>query len=336
MINKPEIDVVFDIAAGCARSCSDCVINFDAPVSVTGITQLRQLLLDLHNSGMFVGNLFLGPTDVFASSTMVPYDHPDIVSISNLFSAVILSTSLLGKPDLIRDHAKRAATAFDVPVKLAVPVDMNQLMNEKYQTHLHDRIHIFEQSFGRPIGTSTRRVYFVGNLPQLGDGISANVFYEFAQRWGVDLDIAVGHGRVGLGELRHILPRVVKFFEKRQQDSHVNFTARCRSEAAGVDLLYRNGELFAMPYLHDRIPLVHPTFQILKDADWTCHNMMVEIDRLVIDSMTLSSTMSKCGTCMHQPRCSQFMIPTLQKLLDMDTCIMPSKLMDLPQRTRIE
>ena len=67
MFDKWEIDVQLDITAGCQRSCGDCVVSFNSPMFISRAKDFNGLMSQCSEE-FFLGNLILGPTDVFASN----------------------------------------------------------------------------------------------------------------------------------------------------------------------------------------------------------------------------------------------------------------------------
>lgn len=328
MFDLFEIDILYDISAGCQRRCDDCVISSAAPMAKFGTDGMNQLL-DQCKDYFMLGNCWLGPTDIFASNQVLTYDDPDVVSVAKQFKAIILSTSLLGKESDIIAHAKRVATAYkDIPIKLAIPVNMREVDNVKYKNHLWQRINLFEQHLGRPLGTASRKVYFIGNLPQAEDDIDPDIFAKFRDNWGVQLDIAIGNGRQGVENLRSIFSRSIDFFENRINVEN-NFPAALLKEGRGIDLLFRNGSIYFLPFYNERIAVLEEEFRLFKRCDWTVNNLVSEINDLMVKSLAASERLTQCRDCEYNSRCSLFLLPLVQKKLNMDTCVQPKRLLRL-------
>lgn len=328
MFDLFEIDILYDISAGCVRRCDDCVISSPSNMFNLGTSDMLTLL-DQSSEHFMLGNCWLGPTDIFASNQTVQYDDAEVISVVEKFNAVIISTSLLGSDTVIAEHANRIALAYkDIPIKLAIPVNMRDVENEKYRSHILSKIDFFEEKLGRPLGTKTRRVYFIGNLPTDEDNIDPDIFQKFIDLWGVQLDVAIGNGRQGIQELKSVFEKSINFFENRISVTN-NFPAALLKEGRGVDLLFRNGSLYYLPFYNERIAVLDEDFRLFKRREWTVDNLVSEINELMVRSLKASEKLTECSKCCYNSRCSLFLLPLIQKKLNMDTCIQPKSLLRL-------
>lgn len=328
MFDLFELDILYDVSAGCQRRCDDCVISAASPMANQRTQQFGKLL-DQTGEMFLLGNCWLGPTDIFASNQSISYADPEVVEIARRFKAVILSTSLLGREEDIRFHAAEVARHYpDVPIKLAIPVNLKLVDNEKYRLHIWSKINVFEQALGRELGTGTRKVYFIGNLPTAEDSVDPDVFQKFIDDWGVQLDIAIGNGRSGIENLRPVFDRAKDFFLNRITRTN-NFPAALLQEGRGLDLLFRNGELYFLPFYNERIAVLDNQFQLLKDSEWTLDNLVADINNLMIESLHQSEQLTQCRSCTYNSRCSLFLLPIIQRRLGIDTCVQPRELLEL-------
>jgi hypothetical protein len=326
MFDLFEIDLLYDISAGCMRRCDDCVISAAAPMAKFGVDNVTNLL-DQSKEYFMLGNCWLGPTDIFASNQLVSYDDPEVVEVASRFKSIILSTSLLGKDSEIKNHALRIAKAYpNIPIKLAIPVNMRDVDNKKYRTHIWDKINLFEQHLNRPLGTIGRKVYFIGNLPQNTDDVDPDIFLKFKDIWGVQLDVAIGNGRQGVEHLRPVFKQAINFFETRINLEN-NFPAALLKEGRGIDLLFRNGSLYFLPFYNERIVVLEEEFRLFKRSQWTVDNLVSEINNLMVKSLLAGEKLTECSKCEYNSRCSLFLLPLIQKKLNIDTCIQPKKML---------
>jgi hypothetical protein len=323
-----EIDILYDVSAGCQRRCDDCVISAASEMS-NSKTQQFSKLLDQSADYFLLGNCWLGPTDIFASNQSISYIDPEVVSIAGKFKSVILSTSLLGRDQDIVYHAEQVAKHYkDIPVKLAIPVNLRLVDNVKYREHIWNRINLFESALGRPLGTATRKVYFIGNLPTEDDVIDPDIFLKFKEDWGVQLDIAIGNGRQGIEQLRPVFDKSKDFFLSRISREN-NFPASLLKEGRGIDLLFRNGDVYFLPFYNERIAVLDDQFKLLKDSEWTVDNLITDINSLMVESLHQSEKLTECKTCVYNSRCSLFLLPIIQTRLNIDTCVQPKELLEL-------
>ena len=323
-----EIDILYDVSAGCQRRCDDCVISMSSPMVNTQIEQFSNLL-DQSSEHFLLGNCWLGPTDIFASNQLVTYTDPAVIAIARKFKAVILSTSLLGRDSEIEYHAKQVAKHYtDIPIKLAIPVNLRLVNNTKYREHIWSRITLFESALGRPLGTETRKVYFIGNLPTEDDDIDPDIFKKFTDIWGLQLDIAIGNGRQGIEQLMPVFDKSKNFFTNRINRTN-NFPASLLQEGRGIDLLFRNGEVYFLPFYNERIAVLDNQFRMFKYRPWTVENLVKDINDLMIASLEASKQLTECRDCMYNSRCSLFLLPLIQRRLNLDTCVQPKELLRL-------
>jgi len=328
MFDLFELDILYDISAGCQRRCDDCVISASSSMA-NSKTQQFSNLLDQTAESFLLGNCWLGPTDIFASNQSISYIDPDVVNIATKFKSVILSTSLLGRDQDIEYHAHQVAKYYpDVPIKLAIPVNLKLVDNVKYRTHIWNKINLFERALGRPLGTATRKVYFIGNLPTAEDTVDPDIFQKFANDWGVQLDIAIGNGRSGVDQLLPVFDRAKDFFLNRINKEH-NFPASLLKEGRGLDLLFRNGSLFFLPFYNERIAVLDNTFKLLKNDVWTLDQLIADINDLMVESLNQSEQLTQCRSCTYNSRCSLFLLPLIQRQLNIDTCVQPRELLEL-------
>lgn len=325
MFDKWEIDVQLDITAGCQRSCGDCVVSFDSPMFISRANDFNRLMTQCSEE-FFLGNLTLGPTDVFASNQAVDYTDPQVIDVASHFKTVTFSTSLLGKKSDIIAHAERIGKLFTQQIKLSIPVDLREVDNKKYRDHIWEKINLFEQHLGRPLGTSSRKVYFIGNLPTQTDDIDPDIFDKFVQDWGVQLDIAINNGRKGMHELKSTFDNAINFFTNRI-DKVNNFPGALMREGRGIDLLFRNGDLYFMPFYNERIGVLDDKFKLFKNQIWSLDNLIKNINSLMVESMETSLSHPECSNCDLNSRCSLFLIPVLLNSLDIKTCVQPKEVM---------
>lgn len=327
MFDKFKIDLTYDISAGCQRRCNDCVISMAAQIENKKSSQFTALLNELADS-FHLGNCYLGPTDIFASNQSVSYIDPEVVEVVNKFKAVTLNTSLLGKDTDIVKHARQVASVYKIPIKLAIAINLNLVDNEKYRKHIWNKINLFEQALDRPLGTSNRKVYFIGNLPTAEDTVDPDIFQKFIDMWGVQLDIAIGNGRQGIEYLRPVFDRAKNFFINRIARTN-NFPGSLLREGRGLDMLFRNGDIYFLPFYNERIAVLDSEFQLLKQKEWTAGNLIADVNDLMIKSLAQSERLTECRTCTYNSKCSLFLLPLLQTRLNIDTCIQPRELLTL-------
>jgi hypothetical protein len=326
MFDLFEIDILYDVSAGCQRQCDDCVISMASPMANQRTEQFGKLL-DEANDTFLLGNCWLGPTDIFASNQSISYTDAEVVKIASKFKSVILSTSLLGKDSEIENHARQVAAHYHVPIKLAIPVNLRLVDNIKYREHIWEKINLFEAALGRKLGTENRKVYFIGNLPTEEDVVDPDIFQKFKDDWGVQLDIAIGNGRQGIEQLRPVFDRSKNFFLNRISREN-NFPASLLKEGRGIDLLFRNGDIYYLPFYNERIAVLDEKFRLLKQHDWTMDNLISDINELMVESLHASEKLTQCKSCTYNSRCSLFLLPIIQRRLFMDTCIQPKELME--------
>lgn len=328
MFDQFEIDILYDVSAGCQRRCDDCVISMSSPMVNTKTNQFSSLL-DQTSDMFFLGNCWLGPTDIFASNQSISYADPEVVKIAKKFKTLTLSTSLLGRDQDIEFHAQQIAAYYpDSQIKLAIPVNLKLVDNEKYRLHIWNKINLFEKAMGRPLGTERRKVYFIGNLPTAEDSIDPNIFQKFIDDWGVQLDIAIGNGRSGIEQLRPVFDRAKDFFLNRINQTN-NFPAALLREGRGVDLLFRNGDLYFLPFFNERIAVLDQTFKLFKNGVWTVDQLIADINDLMMQSLQHSEQLTQCKSCTYNSRCSLFLLPLIQRELNIDTCLQPQALLEL-------
>jgi hypothetical protein len=328
MFDVFEIDILYDVSAGCQRRCDDCVISSASPMENLKTSKFSDLL-NQASKYFLLGNCWLGPTDIFASNQSISYTDKEVVDIAGKFKSVILSTSLLGRDEDIILHAKNVAEHYkDISIKLAIPVNLKLVDNVKYRNHIWNKINLFEKSLGRPLGTPTRKVYFIGNLPIEDDIIDPDIFLKFKKDWGVQLDIAIGNGRRGIEHLRPVFDRSKDFFLNRINKEN-NFPAALLKEGRGIDLLFRNGDIYFLPFYNERIAVLDEQFKLLKYKSWTIDNLISDINSLMITSLKESEKLTECKNCIFNSRCSLFLLPIIQSRLNIDTCIQPIELLKL-------
>lgn len=326
MFDLFEIDILYDVSAGCQRQCDDCVISMASPMANQRTEQFGTLL-DEASDSFLLGNCWLGPTDIFASNQSISYTDAEVVRIASKFKSVILSTSLLGKDADIVHHAEQVAAHYSIPVKLAIPVNLRLVDNVKYREHLWEKINLFESALGRKLGTENRKVYFIGNLPTEDDVVDPDIFQKFKDDWGVQLDIAIGNGRQGIEQLRPVFARSKDFFLNRINREN-NFPASLLKEGRGIDLLFRNGDVYYLPFYNERIAVLDEKFRLLKNDTWTIDHLVSDINELMVESLAASEKLTQCKSCTYNSRCSLFLLPIIQRKLFMDTCIQPKELME--------
>ena len=92
MFNRFEIDLLVDVAAGCALNCNDCVIPRQDQLHGQGIEQLENLIEDTRD--FWLGNFWLGPTDIWHSSQRELRLDPALKRMATRFAGITFSTTL--------------------------------------------------------------------------------------------------------------------------------------------------------------------------------------------------------------------------------------------------
>lgn len=324
MFSKLEIDLLVDISAGCSLNCSDCVIPRDDKLHGTGLDNLEKLIES--SSDFWLGNLWLGPTDIWNSSQRELRLDPVLRRIATKFAGITFSTTLRYSPDKMAEIADEIAEYYPHKrIKIAIPLELSHYDHVAYSNKLKRNVAEFKLLLQQR-GLDLSRVYLIGNMPPDAETFDADIFDRVRQvyDWLPGMDLALNAGRDDALTLLRTIRTTQKFFDSRRHLS-INLPNNQEHEGQGIDLLYRNGECYYLPFYHDRIPVINDNFKLFKNTDWSCSDMCQQIIDIQLHSADVLEQFDECRTCQFKDRCTMFCTPLIMDYCKTSRCIMPKQ-----------
>lgn len=326
MFNKFEIDLLVDVAAGCSLKCTDCVIPREDQLHGSGIEQLEQLIDNLDQ--FWLGNFWLGPTDIWHSSQRELRLDPALKRIAQRFAGLTFSTTLRYSQKQMAEIADEIAEHYPHQrIKIAIPLELSIYNHAAYANKLRRNIETFKTLLQQR-GLDLPRVYLIGNMPPNVKDFDQNIFENFLEVYnGItnNLDLALNAGRDDPLTLLRTLRVTQKFFNERSNLDYVNLPSNQSHEGRGIDLLYRNGQLYFLPFYHDRIPVITDSFLLFHGTAWTQDNLYQEVLGIMEHSSTRIEQLPECKSCQFKDRCSLFCVPQIMDYCGTTRCIMPKE-----------
>ena len=322
MFNRFEIDLLIDVAAGCALNCSDCVIPRQDQLHGKGIEQLEKLVNDAQD--FWLGNFWLGPTDIWHSSQRELRLDPALKRMAQRFAGITFSTTLRYNQQQMIDIADEIAEHYPHPrIKIAVPLELDVYDHEAYSRKLKRNVDTFKTLLQQR-GLDLSRVYLIGNMPAEPRDFDADIFERVREvySWLPGMDLALNAGRDDPLTLLRTIRTTQKFFNERGH-LPINLPNALDHEGRGVDLLYRNGSLYYLPFYHERKPVIDDSLKLFKNRTWTQDNLYQEVVDIMQHSLTRIEQLPECRSCQYRDRCSLFCVPHIMDYCKTTHCIMP-------------
>lgn len=100
---------------------------------------------------------------------------------------------------------------------------------------------------------------------------------------------------------------------------HVCYTDVVPDPRDGIEVTYRNGKLYYLPYLVEKFHWWHEALEIPKP--WTAEAVFAIKDRLIEDNMCDEIHSRDCQGCPHEFRCNMGDVKTIMRMLGVQECL---------------
>lgn len=327
-----DFNLTLEILEGCGHNCNNCAVDKSfQPLAIPeeDVTDLLAMVDSLQAFGLRPFEYTLGATDIItASNGMASLEHPLVTGLAERFTSLVVSLALLNDRGLAELAQQVDQVIPEKNFRLIVPATIANLQKPKYLKMLKARIEYLRDALQ---SATFYRLYLTINA--IGEDIT--LFTPELDRYIAELDLGVhmvvdysfAHSRKGLENLLMVdkLKRdVAQYIDAVQQQvgsGHARYLIPDVRD--GIELLYRDRQLYYVPILLEKFPIFNEQFVIPKP--WTAETVLAFKEQLYVENLTTGAAHPTCGDCCYLDNCSRGDPRTVMRYIGYDHCIINMK-----------
>lgn len=328
-MSRLTFNMTLDILEGCKYSCMDCSVDKDLVIrdipedDVEALLGLTRDMRDVYGAEMF--EFSIGPTDFITSKNgMSILEHPLVVGLLEAFDSVTIALSMLSDNGLVELADKLNKHVAGKKFRLGIPISIKNAHNSKYLDMLRKHISLLKDNMG---DCEFYRIY--STVVMTGDSLERlsleNLEYMSLLKLGVwqTPEYLFGHSRARFDDLitRSKFISDYRLYVDKMSSMYDSpyYIDVVPDPNDGVEVTYRNGKLYYLPYLVEKFHWWHDALEIPKP--WTAEAILDMKSKIVEDNMVDDLHSSDCDTCCHFFECNTGDVKTIMRLLGERRCL---------------
>lgn len=358
-----------EILNGCRWGCTGCTVDKDGQLPYTEQDKQKflSLLDDLEANGHVLTNIGIGPVDFMsATNTKQVLDPEFIRPILSRFGTVTLNSTFLSITNQINqtkaphntigEWGSFLATLLkDYTYKFTIPIEPRHYKNAKYL----QKIFLARDTLISYISTLAptshySKSYLTGNIsayheynedPLTNDKVTfAEYSHDFySQTSGGHMDLVVTDGRLGVNtkqkkdKLLHSLQYLNELYNNSVSAATrtvINFTYGKPHEGFDKDYVYRNGRLYAPPFIGERLVILDEAFAIEEGAPWTTDTLLRHDAQKMVEQLNYAQQTTECMNCTYTGSCVGRGTLSIMESLGVVDCLAPKKSFNVVRQAR--
>lgn len=327
-----NFNITLEVLEGCGYSCKDCAVDKTSTLATMSEQDSKDLVVladDLIDYGFNPFEYTIGPTDLASSDNGLAWLDSDLAKkFSERFGSTVISLTLVNDFGLESVAKHINVLAKGKKFRLVLPASLKNLDNKKYVSLLRKNI-----SHLKSLLTETKfyRIYLTINMITE----SATLFNSGSTRYvkglslGVDttIDFNFAHSRQGLDNL--LIHNAFMRDSKHYFDTLTTFTNPTDKVQVvpdpeeGIELTYRDGNLYYTPILLEKFPIFTDEFVIPKP--WTAEAVISFKENLYYRNLVDYTDHPTCGDCCFVDRCARGDTHTVMRHIKEQKCMLSVK-----------
>lgn len=335
-----ELDIILDVLDGCSMKCPGCFVTKENKFAGRDLQNVYNITKQFVDLGFEANELFLGPTDMFATTNLEEVmDDPMFEKLVQTYAALTFTSTMMSDPKYVRKMVDRLMTRlrpWDKRFELFVVVDI-----EKYRVNDREYLDTFEENLQiiADINEKTDNKINVFLIANFYGAMFKNIsITDLNKKIKKDYDAKF---KLNPSFARSDNSRVVeKMFllmrdtlERQIEDKDMKHVFLNMADVYfGGDtfhpMTYTDGRLFVAPFMYDFIPIKHEDFEVKcrEDGNWHIDDIFQLREDLVVEQYDHAMTLDECSTCEFLPNCVARNSIKYMKTHNITKCIMPKKL----------
>lgn len=349
-----ELNITLDILDGCASRCPGCFVTKKNKFTAQYLKDINHITEQYVALGLEANELFLGPTDLFATTNMEEVvNDPIFPDIIKKYKALTFTSAFTAEPKKLRQQlfqVNKILADAGRHCELFIVLDVPKFLKGD-RTYLD----VFEENL-----TAIRDC----NLQNKAEGkMEINVFFllnyykqvfdevTFPQLHKMVKDAYQAKIKINPSFGRSSNPKIVKsFMEKLRHDLELQLTEETRGGVFinMVDIhfggdtyqnyAYTGGNLYVAPFLYDFVPVPDPLFEVKRRDDGQYHldDMFDKVTELTARQYEYSEKTVECGSCPFLANCVARHYLAYMEHHGITECLMPRKIFDTNYKVGLE
>lgn len=327
-----NFNLTLEILEGCGFNCNNCAVDKSfVPTQMfeKDESDLLHLVDDLVDFGLTPFEYTIGPTDITTAANRDKVLSSSLATnLSKRFNSTVVSLAMLsedGLPELAREIDK---LCLDKKLRVIIPATIGNLRKEKYVSLLKQRVEKLKSLLSE---ASFYRIYLTINameedIRQFTPELDAHIT-EMDLGVHMVVDYSFAHSRKGLNnlltveKLKYDVALYIDVVQQQVGTSHKRYLVPDVED--GIELLYRDGDLYYVPILLEKFPIFEETFKIPKP--WNAEAVLDFKQNLYSRSMEIGVSNGICGDCLYIDNCSRGDVITVMDYINLDKCIINMK-----------
>lgn len=335
-----ELDIVLDVLNGCEMKCPGCFVERKNSFIPNDLQRIFHLTQQFKDAGIEANELFLGPTDIFATSNFHEViSQPLFDKLVDQYAAITFTSTMLTpheelseKVDQLMSIMAPYGKRFELFVVLDIP---KYIRNDRSYLDLLDKnlelIAKIDPRLKKQVN-----VFFITNFyPEMFSEIEIyDLNQKLKQDYNTKFKINPSFARASNSKmiekssilLKDILEKQIG--PSRLKDVYLNMADIYFGGETFHPLTYVKGKLYLAPFLYEFIPLQYPELEVKcrDDGFFYMEDIFSRREELTVKQYSHAETLDSCKSCEFLPSCVARNHIQFMKLHDIKKCVVPKNL----------
>ena len=335
-----ELDIVLDVLDGCTMRCPGCFVTKENKFMERDLENVYNITRQFTAMGFEANELFLGPTDMFATSNFHKVmNDPMFEKLVQEYAALTFTSTMMSDPEEVRNTVDQLMTKllpYDKHFELFVVVDI-----ERYNSNDREYLDVFEKNLQTIADLNKRlekqiNIFFIANfygamfknisLPELNQRLKN----DYGTKFKINPSFA-RYNQSRVVEKMFLMMRDLLEDQVDDEDIKTVFLNMADIYFGGDTfhpLTYTDGRLFLAPFLYDFIPIKHQDFEVKcrDDGQFHIEDIFTLRENLSVEQFQHARSLSECSNCEFLPNCVARNNIKFMEIHNITDCIMPKKL----------
>lgn len=335
------MSLVFEGSQGCQMNCSGCHIDKGATSFPSQAEQdeLEGFLDHIESAGIELGEIEIGPTDLYSASNRQEFFGPYLRELVGRFGLTTMQLSLVHPPEGMRAFVREIEPVLSSASKIniASPIEIKHVYNDKYFQRLNENIEVIRQSTLPELHEVSLSIIFdQGMLTNVGSRFNYDELYRRVQQLDAAditrINFVFHHGRqgfdqAGVGEryvqsFRQVNAFFLQALERNGGVSPINKipTHLVVEPHRLMEVVYRSGRLLMRPYLNGGLTLEDTRFEIPKP--WNAAAFSSATMEAVARNYEQATAIEDCQSCASMDICAGRLVHDVMALSQTESCML--------------
>lgn len=335
-----ELDIIFDVLNGCEMKCPGCYVDRKNKFLPLYLEKIYRLTNQFKDQGIEANELFLGPTDIFATTNFEEViSEPLFDKLVEQYAAITFTSTMLTPHEDLKekvDQLMNIMAPYGKRFELFVILDIEKYIknDRSYLDQLDKNLELIANIDSRL--KKQVNVFFIANFyPEMFSNVSIFDLNKMIKRdYGSKFKINPSFARASNQSFVELQCALLKNLLVHQvnndtiKDVFLNMIDVHFGGETFYSLSYADDRLFIAPYFYEFIALKRDSLEIQSRADgfFYMEDVFTKQNELSIEQFTYSENLKSCSQCEFLPSCVSRGHIEFMKLNNITNCIVPKEI----------